>query len=123
MKTGDEKDDHNAFIGQCGARVPRFLTVANSDEDAMPSLSDDVRARLMSLDLVGFAIRPIDVESDAATAVQKAAASKAGMSKAGISKLGLAKLGLAKLGLAKLGLAKLGMAKFGVAKLGIARRA
>ncbi len=60
--------------------------------DAMSSLSDDVLARLRSLDLVGFVVSP----ADPAPEIAQGGIAKNGVMKAGIQKVGIQKLGVAR---------------------------
>jgi hypothetical protein len=68
----------------------------------MSSLSEDVLARLRSLDLVGFVVTP----AETAPEIDAGGIAKNGLMKAGIQKAGLQKAGLMKLGIPKVGIAR-----------------
>jgi hypothetical protein len=63
----------------------------------MSSLSDDVIARLRSLDLVGFVVTP----ADPAPEIARGGIAKNGLMKAGLQKAGVMKLGIPKVGIAR----------------------
>ena len=62
----------------------------------MNILPDDIRARLLSLDLVGFTAAPAQTETDRATV--EANTAKTAQAKCGIGKIGITKPGFARAG-------------------------
>ncbi len=66
----------------------------------MSTISDDMRTRLVSLDLVGFTVTPAVSASESAASLGKATVSKQGINKAGLLKDSVSKVGLLKPGIA-----------------------
>jgi hypothetical protein len=70
--------------------------------DGMSNLSDEIRAQLRALDLVGFVVAP----TQAGPEIARTDMAKSGMSKAGLMKAGIIKSGIMKLGVMKVGIAR-----------------